>query len=69
MNLRDELKEAIRHRSLAMTLEEAKQTPSLAPWVDHRLFNNWNWTRSMANVREGLRRTARARPPLRWPRP
>ena len=41
---------------VAMTGEEVAQDRSLAPWVDHRLFNNWNWTRAMASVREGSRR-------------
>ena len=42
---------------VALTLDEVKGHPSLAPWVEHRLFNNWNWTRSMASILEGIRQT------------
>lgn len=42
---------------VAMTLEEARAHASLAPWVDHRLFNSWNWAHAMARVLEGTRRS------------
>ena len=44
-------------RIVPMTLEEAQAHASLAPWVDHRLFNNWNWAHAMARVLEGTRRS------------
>ena len=41
---------------VALTREEVKGRASFAPWVDHRLFNYWNWSRSFAAARRGLKR-------------
>jgi len=38
----------------AMTRDEVKGRHSLAPWADHRTFNEWNWTRSFGAMRRGM---------------
>lgn len=42
----------------AMSTADARKHKSYAPWHDLRTFNEWNWARSLASVKRGVRKIA-----------